>query len=135
MLAFMPYRFEFDPLNKILLLGVEGRLTEELFSEFYRDGQKHWAAHHAKMSILDYTLVTKVAVSTDFLRRFAHGEPAGDVSTRPRVIVAPTPLLFGLSRMFQMMGEGTRPLLQTVHTLDEAFAALGVQSPRFDLLD
>jgi hypothetical protein len=132
MLARMPYRFEFDPLNKILLLRVEGRLTEELFAEFYRAGQKHWAAHNAQMSIVDYTLVTKVAVSTDFLRRFAHREPAGDVTARPRVIVAPTPLLFGLSRMFQMMGEGARPLLQTVHTLDEAFDALGVQSPHFD---
>ena len=131
----MGYRFEFDPVNKILLLRVEGRLTEELFVEFYRAGQKHWAATGSKMSILDYTLVTKVAVSTEFLRRFAHREPAGDVSKRPRVIVAPSPLLFGLARMFQMMGEGARPLLQTVHTLDEAFAALGVQAPRFHPLE
>ena len=131
----MGYRFEFDPVNKILLLRVEGRLTEELFVEFYRAGQKHWVATGSKMSILDYTLVTKVAVSTEFLRRFAHREPAGDVSKRPRVIVAPSPLLFGLARMFQMMGEGARPLLQTVHTLDEAFAALGVQAPRFHPLE
>jgi hypothetical protein len=29
-------RFEFDPTNKILLLRVEGRLTEELVTEVYQ---------------------------------------------------------------------------------------------------
>jgi hypothetical protein len=33
------------------------------------------------------------------------------------------------------MGEGTRALLNVVHTLDEAFAELGVQSPQLEPLE
>lgn len=54
---------------------------------------------------------------------------------RPRVVVAPQKHAFGLFRMFQIAGEDTRPLLQVVHTMDEAFAALGVQSPHFEPLE
>jgi len=46
-----------------------------------------------------------------------------------RVIVALQTHVFGLARMFQILVENTRPLLSVVHTLDEAFAGLGVQSP------
>jgi len=37
--------------------------------------------------------------------------------------------------MFQTIGERTRPLLHVVRTIDEAFAILRVQSPRFDPLE
>lgn len=56
-------------------------------------------------------------------------------ATRPRIIVAPTTIGFGLARMFQILGESTRPLLTVVRTVDEALAALGVQSPHFEPLE
>jgi hypothetical protein len=34
--------------------------------------------------------------------------------------------------MFQYLGEGKLPLLQIVHTLDEAFALMGIQPPHFE---
>jgi hypothetical protein len=34
--------------------------------------------------------------------------------------------------MFQILGASTRPLLQVVHTLDEAFAEFRIQSPNFE---
>jgi hypothetical protein len=87
------------------------------------------------MSIVDFASVTEVALSTRFLRGLAQCEPVGDATKLPRVIVAPNTFLFGLSRMFQILGERTRPQLQVVKTLDEAFSALGVQpSPHFELL-
>jgi hypothetical protein len=49
-------------------------------------------------------------------------------------IVAPTDFGFGLARKFQMEGEHTRPLLEVVHTMDEALAALGIRSPHFEPL-
>jgi hypothetical protein len=59
----------------------------------------------------------------------------GDASRRPRFIVAPATVGFGLSRMFQIVGEPTRPLLSVVRTLDEALAALDCQFPHFQILD
>ena len=58
-----------------------------------------------------------------------------NATRRPRIMVAPATVGFGLARMFQLMGERTRPLLKVVCTLDEALAALGVKSPRFERLE
>jgi hypothetical protein len=40
-----------------------------------------------------------------------------------------------LSRMFQMLGESTRPLLEVVRTMDEALAALDIPSAHFEPLE
>ena len=87
------------------------------------------------MGILDFSAVTDFALSSNLLRQLAKQEPCiPDPTDRPGVIVVPQTHAFGLARMFQIMGETTRPLLHVVHTLDEAFAKLGVQSPPFELL-
>jgi hypothetical protein len=132
----MEYRFEFDPVNRILLLRPEGRLTDESLAEVYRAVRKYSTATGASMGIWDMSAVTGYAVSTEFIRQLAKQEPAmPDPARRPRVIVAPDPVGFGLSRMFQLLGEPTRPLLSVVHTLDEALAALGVPFPHFEPLE
>jgi hypothetical protein len=132
----MGFRFEFDPANKILLLRCEGRLTDESLAEYYRAARKYSTATDANVGIFDSSLVTDFAVSTEFIRALASQEPAmPDAFKRPRFIVALTTVGFGLARMFQTLGEPTRPLLKVVHTLDEALAALGVQSPQFGLLE
>ena len=58
-----------------------------------------------------------------------------DVTRRPSFFVAPMTTGFGLSRMFQILGEPTRPLLKVVHSMDEALAELGVQYPHFEPLE
>jgi hypothetical protein len=58
-----------------------------------------------------------------------------DAFNRPRILVVPDTVGFGLARMFQIMGESTRPLLEVVHTMDEALSGLGVKSPHFELLE
>ncbi len=129
----MGYWFEFDSASKILLMRVEGRLTDELLAELYPRALEHWAATDASAGISDYSSVTDFAVSGELIRALANQYPAmTDPTRRPRIIVVPTAVGFGLSRMFQLAVETTRPLLQVVRTLDEAFSALGVQSPHFE---
>lgn len=131
----MGFRAEFDPANKILLLRIEGRFTDELAAEVYRAIRKYSIATDASAGIFDCSSVTAFAVSPDFIRQLARQEPSmPDALRRPRIIVAPTALGFGLARMFQIMGEPTRPLLQVVRSLEEALAALGVQSQPFEPL-
>ncbi len=87
----MKYSFEFDPVNKILLGRFEGRITDESLGEFYRTGQKHWAATDASAAITDYTAATEWAVSHEFIRALASEQPAvADPAKRPRMVVAPT---------------------------------------------
>ena len=124
----MGFWFEFDSGNKILLLKVEGRFTDELLAETYQMTRKHCVATDANMGIWDYSSVTDWALSAEAIRNVAGQEPAmADATKRPRVIMA-SGVGFGLSRMFQIVGETTRPLLKVVRTRDEAFAELGVQS-------
>jgi hypothetical protein len=130
----MASRFEFDPVNKILLVRFEGRLTDESLAEFYRTAQKYWAATDASAAISDYSSA-EWAVSAELMRELANEEPAvTDPANRPRIVIAPTAVGFGLSRMFQIVGESKRPLFKVVRTMDEALAALGVQSPHFEPL-
>jgi hypothetical protein len=132
----MALRVEFDPAHHLLLLRLEGQLTDESVADFYLAIQKYWSTADARMGIVDFSSVTEFALSSALIRKLAGQEPCiPEATTRPRVIVAPSMLEFGLARMYQIMGEGTRPLLNVVHTLAEAFAELGVQSPQLEPLE
>ena len=80
----MRFRFEFDPVNKILLARFEGRLTDESLAEATRVGRKHWAATDARAGIADYSAVTEFAVSAEFVRTLTRQEPPmPDVTKNP----------------------------------------------------
>ena len=85
-----------------------------------------------RASIWDLSGVTSLEVSTDAVATLARSVPALPEPERPRIIVAPSAHVFGLARMFQALGEGTRPRLRVVRTLEEACAMLGVSKPRFE---
>lgn len=132
----MRIRFEFDSGNKILLTRPEGELTDESLAEVYQAIRRYSTATDASMGIVDLSSVTKFAVSSVTIRRLASQEPAmPDATRRPRIVVVPNTVGFGLSRMYQILAESTRPQLHVVHTLDEALARLGIQSPHFELLE
>ena len=131
----MSFRFEYDETHRILLGRFEGRLTEEAGMEFYGAIRKHGIATDARAGIWDFTEATESPVRSELIRQVARQDPAmPDALNRPCFIVAPNRHLFGLSRMFQMVGEDQRPLLQVVRSMDEALRALGVQSPQFKSL-
>jgi hypothetical protein len=131
----MAIRFEFDPVNKILLGRLDGRLTDESLSESYEVARRYSIATDASAGIWDTSAVTEFAVSSGFIRSLASREPIISDPKRPRIVVASKTHAFGLFRMFQITADRTRPLLTIVHTLDEAFALLGIQSPHFEPLE
>jgi hypothetical protein len=75
------YGFEFDAVNKILLLRVDGRLTDELLDECYEAIRTRSIATDARAGIFDFTALTDFSVSTAFVKRLAKQEPAS--SERP----------------------------------------------------
>ncbi|MGA9545204.1 MAG: hypothetical protein WBQ85_16630 [Candidatus Sulfotelmatobacter sp.] len=132
----MDFRFEIDPGNRILLVRVEGRLTDELLAEIYQRVRTHTRAIDIQAGIVDFSAVTDWALSSAFLQELAKREPAmADSARRRLIIVAPAAVGFGLARMFQMLGESTRPLLEVVRTLEEALAALDAESSKFEPLE
>jgi hypothetical protein len=131
----MGFRFEFDAVNKILLVRVKGRVTDESLARSYRKAQKYASETEASVSIMDCSSVTEFDVSAEHVRRLANEKPVMADAKRHRFIVAPKASVFGLARMFQITGEATRPLLKVVRTMDEALADLGVQPPHFEPLE
>jgi hypothetical protein len=128
----MALRLEFDPLNKILMVRVEGPGTGEVVQEARRAARKHSIATGASAGIMDFSSVTEFPISSSLVGEFAKQEPAfGNI---PRILVAPSTVAFGLGRLFQLAGEPKTSGMEVVRTLDEAFAALGVQSPHFEPL-
>jgi hypothetical protein len=133
----MAFRFEFDPVNKILLLRFEGgRLTDELVAEIHRTARIHWAATGARAGIGDYSSVTEFPLSAEAVRTLArYGAPMPDATKNPLFIVMSSTTGYGLARMYQIEGELTQPLVSVVRTVEEALAALGVQSAHFEPLE
>jgi hypothetical protein len=126
------YILAFDPVNRILLGRFEGRLTDESAAKFYDAFRRFIIATEARAGVVDLSSVTDFAISSEFAPDQLAGQtPAtDDPAKRPRIIVGTT-VGFDLMCMFQIVGKPTRPLLQVVHTIDEALAVLGVQSPHF----
>jgi|SRR5271169_20237 len=131
----MAFHFEFDSVNKILLLRVEGRVTDELFRELYWEVRKYSTATDASAGIWDLSPVTDFAVSPEFIRDLANQGPAmPDATRRPRFFVAPPMVGLGISRLFEIAAGPTNPLFSVVLAVDEALAVLGVESPHFEPL-
>lgn len=126
------FRVEFDAVNKISLMQVGGRLTDESLPYLYEESRKYSNATAARASIVDLSSVSEFAVSSQSIQNLAHQKPTSTHNTGRRCfIVAPKACGYGLCRMFQSLGEATRPLLQIVHTVGEAFASMGIMHPYF----
>jgi len=130
----MPYQFDFDSTNRILRCRLDGRVTDELLKEYYRVAAEYVAQIDPLSGITDFSAVTTFEASSETARELARSTPAMPDPTRVRVIVAPADHVFGLARVFQLVGEHTRPNLHVVRTLREAWAVLGVQAPQFERL-
>ena len=132
----MTYRFESDRESKVLLLRCEGRLTDELLSELYWAIKHYSTATDASAGIWDISAATEFDVSPEFMRELVERGPAmPDATRRPRFIVAPAMLGFSVSRLVEIASEHRNPLLKIVFSMDEALAALGVQSPHFEPIE
>ncbi len=131
----MEYKFEFDPVNKILLLRVEGRVTDESITEGYWAIRKYSTETDARAGIWDLASVTDFAVSPEFIRELAYREPAmPDATRRPRFFVAPATLGLSVSSLFEIAAGPMNPLFKIVLSVGEALATLGIQSPHFEPL-
>jgi hypothetical protein len=121
---------DFDAKNNILRGSIEGRMTGAILLEFYAGAANYMATHRPGRGILDFTGVSEFEVSSQAIRELAAAPPAFP-DGHMRILVIPKDYIYGLARMFQILGEKTRPDLQVVRTMDEAYRLLQVESPEF----
>jgi len=130
----MSYHFEFDPANRIIRCHLAGHVSDEDLKEFYRATERQIARMSPRAGIADFSAVTFLDVSPETIRELAKLPPAMPDPSLPRIVLAPLPQVFGMARMFELQGEGTRPNLHIVRTEDEVWAILGVPEPKFQPL-
>jgi hypothetical protein len=121
---------DFDAENKILRGTLHGSMTGASLLKLYADGTAYIASHPPCRGILDFSDVTDFEVCADAIRQVA-ASPAAFPPGYMRVLVIPQIFIYGLARMFQILGEKTRPELQVVRSLEEAYHLLGVEKPEF----
>lgn len=124
---------DFDAKNNILRGTLEGPMTGKILLDLYERATEFMASHPPCRGILDFSRVTEFEVSSDAIRQVA-ASPAVLPAGYMRVLVIPQIFIYGLARMFQILGEKSRPELQVVRTMEEACQLLGVEDPEFYLL-
>lgn len=130
----MAFHFEYDAVHGILCGRVEGPMTDQSLREYYRLVGEHADRLQPRGGIADFSAVTSFDVSSETVHDLARLAPAMPDPALPRVVVAPSPLIYGMSRVFQAVGGDSRPTLRVVRTLEEAYQFVGVPSPRFEPL-
>jgi hypothetical protein len=126
----MGFVMDFDARHNILRVTLEGEVTDAILSNGCATAARHVVSRPPCRGIWNFSQVTRFEVSSDTIRRLAESPPIV-VTGQMRVVVAPQDLLYGTTRMFQLLGEESRPDLHVVRTMDEAYRLLGVESPEF----
>ncbi len=129
----MGFRFEFDSVNKILLINMEGEISDSIIRRLDGAVRKH-ASRKPDVQIVDCSGITKFAMSPDFVRRLGQRKPPAYALQARRLIIAPTPVSFGLARMYQMAGEPQHSDVTIVRSMKEALGELGIEQVRFEPL-
>jgi hypothetical protein len=128
------YSLQADPEHRVVLVTLGRVVTEESALAAYTAVEQFIAAQGPHSGITDLSDVEKLRVSADFVWRLAAKAPMIP-DGMSRIAVAPRPHIYGMSRMFQITARQQGRLPDVVHTLQEAFELLGLESPQFRTID
>jgi len=130
----MPFSFDFDWKNRILRGRLFGQIGDDHLKDYYRTAFQIVSRTQPLAAIIDGSAITEFSVAANTILELAKSPPALPNPNLPRVIIAPSPVFYGMARMFEAQGEPTRPNLHVVRTENEAWAILAVQDPQFEPL-
>ena len=124
------YVIDLDPAARIVRVTVDGILTDELLVETYGTLERLVSGEGPYSGIFDFSKVVEDVVSSEGISALAR-KAAIVLSGKLRVVVAGTPGLHGLFRMYEMSRDGMRADLQVVGSIDEAYRMFGVHPENF----
>ena len=129
----MPFRFEFDPEHRILLVLFEGDMRDSEALTIKAAVTSCMEQLRPAAAIADLSGVKTFAVSAQTMRTVGRRPPYPEEI--PRFIVAPQDHLFGMARMYELSEKKTEGKLVVVRSREQALAALGVKDPKFEPVD
>lgn len=118
----------------MLLLTFGKTVTKATLLAAYDAAEHFIAAEGPCRGIVDFSAVENAVISAEDLRAISR-RPAAFPAGVPRVFVAPRPRVYGMARMYQIIRDDLASDLDVVHTLEEAYALLGLESPDFKTID
>jgi hypothetical protein len=127
----MAYGFELDAAHRVLLFRFTGDVSEQRIGRFYSEAGAQIERIHPRAAIFDFTAVTSFNVSSASVRSLAGDSPLIPDVACHRVVVAPASHIFAMSRMFQILGGGSRPAFTVTHSMGEALALIELDHPDF----
>jgi hypothetical protein len=130
----VPYHFEFERQHRILRVVLVGRVDDAELLTAYRAIFSRQKALQPASGVVDFSLVTNFDVKGATIRRLAEDKPPFPPGV-PRYLVTPADYMYGMARMFQILGEETRPGLHVARSNEEAYRGLGVENPSFQKLE
>jgi hypothetical protein len=124
------YVIDLDPTHRVLRLTAGKTLTDANLVEMYTTMTQFASQGGPYAAIFDCSRVVDGMLSAPTVRSLAEKAPAVPANTL-RIVVAPSLIIYGLSRMFELMRDGMGGMFQVVRSLDEAYALLGVDHDSF----
>ena len=128
----MHVRFEFALGPRVLRVSFEGVLDDAALRKAYYEVKRYVRATNPAIGIWDMSGVTEFHASSKTVRDLGRAQPALPQPDVPRFIVAPSDQTFGMARMFQGVGDATRPQLNVVRSLEEAYDQLKIAPPKYE---
>jgi hypothetical protein len=122
----MPVTVEVDRTRKLVLTFYSGEVTDTDVKQQITDINRAAPYDPDYRVITDFTQVTQFEISAEQIKEVA--STASPLAKATRVMVAPSDIAYGTSRMFQALAWHTRPNITVVRTLVEAYEVLGVES-------
>ncbi|HWY68574.1 MAG TPA: hypothetical protein VNX88_07905 [Terriglobales bacterium] len=120
----MPVNVSVDRRRKLVITTYSGDVTDADVAHQISQVREQAPYGPAYRAITDFTQVTQFNISSSEIRSVADSE--SPLAEAQRVMVAPSDVAYGTSRMFQVLALRTRPNITVVRTLAEAYAKLGI---------
>ena len=115
-----------DKAQQVVIVTFAGEVGDADLLGIAAATKAHPQFNPSFSEIVDFSAVTGGNVSTFALRSLAQRPSIYDRASK-HIVIAPQSHVFGLSRMFQVFAENTRPKMAIVHTLNEARNYLALQ--------
>jgi hypothetical protein len=124
------YLIDLAPAQRVLRLTAGKTLTDAILIEAYTRVAQVASQGGPYAAIFDGSAVVDAEVSADTVRSLAAKAPAVPAGTL-RLVVAPNLVIYGQSRMIELLRDGMGGQFQVVRSLDKAYAMLGVSHDSF----
>jgi hypothetical protein len=131
----MHIQLEIDTTRRFFRCQFVDFLSADSIREVRATASKLLAVHGPLIGVIDFSAVPGADLRAQDMRELAALPPVIQDRDFARFIIAPSPTLFGLARMFELLGQETRPNLHVVKTAKEVWVILGIAEPQFELVE